>query len=73
MPFTATGYVTDVLYDWIFTWELAPACLDHVALVSAFAPPSREGEFAWCDLGCGQGLLSRITRFAKLKRWGMEA
>ena len=60
MPFPATGYVTDVLYDWNFTWELAPACLDHVALVSAFAPPSREGEFAWCDLGCGQGLTATI-------------
>ena len=60
MPFPASGYVTDVLYDWIFTWELAPACLDHVALVSAFAPPSREREFAWCDVGCGQGLTATI-------------
>jgi SAM-dependent methyltransferase len=60
MPFQATGYVTDVPYVRIFTRELAPAWLDHVALVSAFAPPSRDGEFAWCDLGCGQGLTAVI-------------
>ena len=56
----AAGYVTDVPYDWVFTWELAPACLDHVALISGFAPPARDNEFAWCDLGCGHGLTATI-------------
>jgi SAM-dependent methyltransferase len=43
-----------------FTRELAPAWLDHVALVSGFAPPSRVDGFAWCDLGCGQGVTAAI-------------
>jgi SAM-dependent methyltransferase len=60
MSSQAAGYVTDVPYDWVFTWELSPACLDHVALISGFAPPAREDEFAWCDLGCGHGLTANI-------------
>jgi SAM-dependent methyltransferase len=60
MQSEATEYVIDVPYVRTFTRELAPAWLDHVALVSGFAPPSRDGEFAWCDLGCGQGLTAAI-------------
>ena len=60
MLFRATGYVTDVPYVRIFTRELAPAWLDHVALISGVAPPWRDGQFAWCDLGCGQGLTAAI-------------
>jgi SAM-dependent methyltransferase len=54
------SYVTDVPYVRTFVRELAPAWLDHVALVSGFAPPSRDREFAWCDLGCGQGFTAAI-------------
>ncbi len=60
MPLEAAGYVTDVPYVWTFIPDLAPAWLDHVALVSGFAPPSRDQKFAWCDLGCGQGLTAAI-------------
>jgi SAM-dependent methyltransferase len=60
MPSQATGYVTDVPYTQYFARELAPAWLDLVALVAGFAPPSRDGGFAWCDLGCGQGLTATI-------------
>jgi SAM-dependent methyltransferase len=60
MPSPVTGYVDDVPYVRTFTRELAPAWLDHVAMVSGFAPPSRAGGFAWCDLGCGQGLTATI-------------
>ena len=60
MPLEAAGYVTDVPYVWTFIPDLAPAWLDHVALVSGFAPPSRDQNFAWCDLGCGQGLTAAI-------------
>jgi SAM-dependent methyltransferase len=49
------GYVTDVPYVPAFIQYLAPAWLDHVALVSGLMPPARKGEFSWCDLGCGQG------------------
>ena len=60
MPLEAAGYVTDVPYVWTFIPDLAPAWLDHVAVVSGFAPPSRDQKFTWCDLGCGQGLTAVI-------------
>src|SRR5262249_13537346 len=56
----AASYVTDVPYVRTFVRELAPAWLDHVALLSGFDPPRRDPEFAWCDLGCGQGLTAAI-------------
>ena len=39
---------------------LAPAWLDHVALVAGIEPPARRNGFAWCDLGCGQGVTATI-------------
>ena len=60
VPFAARGYVTDVSYVRTFTRELAPAWLDHVALVAGFAPPARDCGFSWCDLGCGLGLTATI-------------
>ncbi len=39
---------------------LAPAWLDHVALVAGIEPPTRTSGFAWCDLGCGQGVTAAI-------------
>jgi len=49
------GYVADVPYVRAFNQHLAPAWLDHVAVISGLMPPARKDEFAWCDLGCGQG------------------
>jgi SAM-dependent methyltransferase len=60
MTLQAGGYVTDVPYVRLFTRALAPAWLDHVALVSGFHPPTRDDGFAWCDLGCGQGVTAAI-------------
>lgn len=54
------GYATDVPYARTFIRELAPAWLDHVAIVSGFMPPARNGGFAFCDLGCGQGVTTAI-------------
>jgi SAM-dependent methyltransferase len=54
------GYVTDVPYVRAFVLESAPAWLDHVALVSGRAPPVRREGFAWCDLGCGQGVTAAM-------------
>jgi SAM-dependent methyltransferase len=39
---------------------LAPAWLDHVALVAGVEPPVRQDGFAWCDLGCGQGVTAAL-------------
>jgi SAM-dependent methyltransferase len=54
------GYVTDIPYLRDFKPMLAPAWLDHVALVCGVEPPARREGFAWCDLGCGQGVTAAI-------------
>jgi SAM-dependent methyltransferase len=54
------GYVADVPYVRAFIHQLAPAWLDHVAIVSGLVPPGRRGGFAWCDLGCGQGVTAAM-------------
>jgi SAM-dependent methyltransferase len=54
------GYMTDIPYLRDFKPPLAPAWLDHVALVGRVEPPARKAGFAWCDLGCGQGVTANI-------------
>jgi SAM-dependent methyltransferase len=54
------GYATDIPYLRDFKPMLAPAWLDHVALVAGIEPPARDAGFAWCDLGCGQGVTANI-------------
>lgn len=54
------GYMTDIPYLRDFKPMLAPAWLDHVALVAGIEPPDRRTGFAWCDLGCGQGVTAAI-------------
>jgi SAM-dependent methyltransferase len=54
------GYATDIPYLRDFKPMLAPAWLDHVALVAGVVPPARIDRFAWCDLGCGQGVTAAI-------------
>src|SRR5437899_1407978 len=54
------GYAADIPYLRDFKPMLAPAWLDHVALVAGVEPPARQSGFAWCDLGCGQGVTAAI-------------
>ena len=54
------GYATDIPYLRDFKPQLTPAWLDHVALVAGLEPPARKAGFAWCDLGCGQGVTANI-------------
>jgi len=54
------GYVTDVPYVYGFKPMLAPAWLDLVAVIGGVTPPTRDSGFAWCDLGCGQGVSAAI-------------
>jgi SAM-dependent methyltransferase len=60
MPRDLHGYATDIPYLRDFKPQLAPAWLDHVALVAGVEPPARNSGFAWCDLGCGQGVTANI-------------
>ncbi|MFI4948710.1 MAG: class I SAM-dependent methyltransferase [Alphaproteobacteria bacterium] len=59
-PPELAGYVTDIPYVADFKPMLAPAWLDFVALLGGTRPPARRGGFAWCDLGCGQGVTAAI-------------
>lgn len=59
-PPTLAGYVTDIPYVAGFKPMLAPAWLDFVALIGGVRPPARDEGFAWCDLGCGQGVTAAI-------------
>jgi SAM-dependent methyltransferase len=54
------GYTADIPYLRDFKPMLAPAWLDHVALAAGIEPPHRQNGFAWCDLGCGQGVTAAI-------------
>src|ERR1700719_1030035 len=54
------GYGADIPYLRDFKPMLAPAWLDHVALVAGIEPPARRNGLAWCDLGCGQGVTAAI-------------
>jgi SAM-dependent methyltransferase len=58
------GYTTDIPYLRDFKPMLAPAWLDHVALVAGIEPPARQSGFAWCDLGCGQGVTAAVLAAA---------
>lgn len=57
---SATGYVDDVPYAFSFTREAAPEWLDFVATLCGVEPPSHTGDFAWCELGCGQGVTATV-------------
>ena len=59
-PSETHGYPTDVPYVRTFFRSLAPAWLDHVAIVSGFIPPARDAGFTFCELGCGQGVTTAI-------------
>lgn len=58
------GYVADVEYIPGFYPNHAPAYLDLVCLAGGIAPPERGADFAWCELGCGQGLTANLLAAA---------
>jgi SAM-dependent methyltransferase len=60
MPRDLHGYATDIPYLRDFKPMLAPAWLDHVAVVAGVEPPPRKSGFAWCELGCGQGVTANM-------------
>jgi len=52
----APGYVTDVEYTGDFYAHLAPAWLAYIAAINGYAAPRLDGNFTWCELGCGKGV-----------------
>lgn len=71
------GYVADIEYGAGLFREQAPAHLDLVCLLNGLEPPSSGGgesdagdsvpgepDFAWCELGCGQGITASVVAAA---------
>ncbi|GAB4182743.1 MAG: methyltransferase regulatory domain-containing protein [Thalassobaculales bacterium] len=51
----AEGYVSDIEYRGGFYRDQAPADIDLMAEVAGFRPPAHRRDYAYCELGCGQG------------------
>lgn len=69
------GYVADIEYGAGLFREQMPAHLDLVCLLNGLEPPfagtserggpeSGEPDFAWCELGCGQGITASVVAAA---------
>lgn len=50
------GYTTDVQYTSFFHAELAPSHIAFAAASNGFRAPDLAGDFAYCELGSGQGV-----------------
>lgn len=60
----SSGYVSDLAYTLGFYREMTPALMRFVALCKGIRAPSTDGEQAYCELGCGQGLTANIVAAA---------
>lgn len=61
----SSGYLTELAYTPGYYRELSPAQLRLVALANgAAAPEPGGGDFAYCELGCGQGVSANLLASA---------
>ena len=60
MTTTTGGYVTDTAYVAEFYSEHAPTHLNFIAASGGFRPRPLNGEFTWCDYGCGNGISANV-------------
>lgn len=49
------GYYSGISYPAMFHRELTPLWLATTLEALGFQPPAIDGEFTWCELGCGPG------------------
>jgi predicted O-methyltransferase YrrM len=59
-----SGYVTGIDYTAGFYGDMTPAHLSFALLAQDCDAPDIEGEFNYCELGCGQGLTSNLMAAA---------
>ena len=57
---TTGGYVTDTAYVAEFYDDHAPPHLNLVAAANGFRPRPLDGEFTWCDYGCGNAITANV-------------
>ncbi len=60
MSTTTEGYVTDTAYVAEFYGDHAPSHMNLVAATNGFRPRALDGDFTWCDYGCGNGLTAAV-------------
>jgi len=63
----SAGYVADIEYEPGLFRQQAPAHLDLVCLLNGLEPPQAGEDFAWCELGCGQGVTANVVAAANPK------
>lgn len=54
------GYTSDITYTSGFYREQGPALLDFMCVLNGYEPTTGGHDFAWCELGCGQGLTANL-------------
>ncbi len=74
MSATTGGYVTDTAYVAEFYGDHAPAHMNLIAASNGFRPRPLDGEFTWCDYGCGNGITANILAgcFPDAKFYGVD-
>lgn len=60
----SSGYVSDIEYVGSFYGDLAPAQIDFSCLMNGVQPPSSDGGYTYCELGCGVGLTTAVLAAA---------
>ncbi|MFZ5789217.1 MAG: class I SAM-dependent methyltransferase [Pseudomonadota bacterium] len=68
------GYVIDQPYTEGFYRELSPAWINYVAVLNGCHPRPLEGDFAYLELGCGQGHSTNVLAacFPKARFYGVD-
>jgi len=74
MSATTGGYVTDTAYVAEFYGDHAPTHMNLVAATNGYRPRALDGDFAWCDYGCGNGLTAAVLAgaYPKAKFYGID-
>lgn len=57
---TSGGYVIDTAYVAEFYGDHAPPHLNLVAAANGFRPRPLDGDFTWCDYGCGNAITANV-------------
>jgi len=58
------GYIADIGYTHDYFFDMSPAHIGLALLLSGYAAPDHTRPFAYCELGCGQGLTTNVLAAA---------
>jgi len=74
MSGTTEGYVTDTAYVAEFYGDHAPTHMNLVAATNGYRPRPLDGDFTWCDYGCGNGITANVLAgcYPNAKFYGID-